>query len=43
VPAFRLPPGPVRDKLDVLPAASLLAEAVRRLDSGEPLTDLVVF
>ena len=43
VPAFRLPAGPARAKVDVLPAAPLLAEAIRRLDSGEALTDLVVF
>jgi ribose-phosphate pyrophosphokinase len=43
VPAFRLAEGPARAKVDVLPAAPLLAETIRRLDSGEALTDLVVF
>ena len=32
VPAFRLPAGPVRDKVDILPAAPLLAETIRRLE-----------
>src|ERR1035437_3786439 len=43
VPPFRLPAGPVRDKLDIVPAAPLLAEAIRRLHEGKPLTDLLVF
>jgi ribose-phosphate pyrophosphokinase len=43
VPAFRLPAGLARDKVDVLPAAPLLAEAIRRVRAGQPLTDLVVF
>ena len=43
VPAFRLASGPVRDKLDILPAAPLLAEAIRRLDEGRALADLLVF
>jgi len=43
VPPFRLPPGPVRDKLVVVAAAPLLAEAIRRLHQDEPLTDLTVF
>jgi ribose-phosphate pyrophosphokinase len=43
VPAFRLPSGPARDKLDILPAAPLLAEAIRRLEEGRALTDLIVF
>jgi len=43
VPAFRLDPALVNKKVDVLPAAPLLAEAIRRLRSGEPLTDLLVF
>jgi ribose-phosphate pyrophosphokinase len=43
VPAFRLPAGPVRDKLDIVPAAPLLAEAIRRLHEDKPLTDLLVF
>jgi ribose-phosphate pyrophosphokinase len=43
VPPFRLPAGPVRDKLDIVRAAPLLAEAIRRLHEGKPLTDLLVF
>jgi ribose-phosphate pyrophosphokinase len=43
VPPFRLATGPVRDKLDVLPAAPLIAEAIRRLARGTPLADLFVF
>lgn len=43
VPAFRLPDGPVRNKLDIVPAAPLLAEAIRRLHEDRPLTDLLVF
>src|SRR6516164_7918542 len=40
VPAFRLRPGPVRDKLEVVSAAPLLAEAIRRLHENKPLSDL---
>lgn len=43
VPPFRLPDGAARDKVDILPAAPLLAEAIRRLHAGEALTDLFVF
>ncbi len=43
VPPFRLPAGPVRDKLDIVPAAPLLAEAIRRLHEDKPLGDLLVF
>ena len=43
VPAFRLPAGPVRDKLEVVSAAPLLAEAIRRLHENKPLSDLLVF
>ena len=43
VPAFRLPNGPVREKLDLVPAAPLLAEAIRRLHEDKPLADLLVF
>jgi ribose-phosphate pyrophosphokinase len=43
VPAFRLESGPLRDKVDILPAAPLLAEAIRRLDEGRALADLLVF
>jgi ribose-phosphate pyrophosphokinase len=43
VPAFRLPSGAVRDKVDILPAAPLLAETIRRLETGTALSDLLVF
>jgi ribose-phosphate pyrophosphokinase len=43
VPPFRLALGPVRDKLEVIPAAPLLAEAIRRLHQHKSLTDLLVF
>lgn len=43
VPPFRLPPGAARDKLTVLPAASLFAATIRRLHEGRDLTDLMVF
>lgn len=43
VPAFRLEGAPVRDKVEILPAAPLLAEAIRRLHHGEALTELFVF
>ena len=43
VPPFRLPAGPVRDKLEIVPAAPLLAEAIRRLHEDKSLTDLLVF
>ena len=43
VPPFRLGPGVVRDKLEVIPAAPLLAEAIRRLHDHNALTDLLVF
>ena len=43
VPPFRLGPGPVRDKLVIVPAAPLLAEVIRRLHQDQPLTDLSVF
>lgn len=42
VPAFRLGPGPVREKLEVVPIAPLLADALRRLACDEALTDLMV-
>lgn len=42
VPAFRLAPGATRDKVDILPAAPLFAEAIARLQAGRPLTDLLV-
>ena len=43
VPPFRLPAELLRDKVEVLPVAPLLAETVRRLHDGRPLSDLVVF
>ncbi len=43
VPTFRLPSGPLRDKVEVLPAAPLLAETIARLHEKRALTDLVVF
>ncbi len=43
VPPFRLAPGTARDKIDILAAAPLLAEAIRRLHEERPLTDLFVF
>jgi ribose-phosphate pyrophosphokinase len=43
VPAFRLPAGPVRDKLEIIPAGPLVAEAIRRLHEGRSLGDLLVF
>jgi len=43
VPPFRLANEPVREKLDILPAAPLLAEAIRRLRDGSALADLLVF
>jgi ribose-phosphate pyrophosphokinase len=43
VPPFRLGDNPVRAKIDTLPAAPLLAEAIRRLHDDRSLTDLLVF
>ena len=43
VPPFRLATGAARKKLEILPAAPLLAEAIGRLHDGRALTDLVVF
>jgi ribose-phosphate pyrophosphokinase len=40
---FRLPAGPARDKLQIISAAPLLAEAIRRVQEGKPLADLLVF
>lgn len=42
VPPFRLGEGPARAKLDILPVAPLLAEAIGRLREGRPLDDLMV-
>jgi ribose-phosphate pyrophosphokinase len=43
VPPFRLDAKVSRNKIDTLPAASLLADAIRRLHQGLALTDLMVF
>jgi ribose-phosphate pyrophosphokinase len=43
VPPFRLPDGAAKAKVDILPAAPLLAQAIRRLHGGETLSDLYVF
>jgi ribose-phosphate pyrophosphokinase len=43
VPAFRLPAGPVREKLEIVPTGPLVAEAIRRLHEGQSLGDLLVF
>jgi ribose-phosphate pyrophosphokinase len=43
VPSFRLPPAAAGGKVDVLPIAPLLAEAIRRLQNGADLTNLLVF
>ncbi len=43
VPPFRLPPGLVRAKLEVVSAAPLLARAIRHLHQAEPLTDLLPY
>jgi len=43
VPPFRLDPDIVHRRIDVLSAAPLLAEAIRRLNSGQALSDLLVY
>jgi ribose-phosphate pyrophosphokinase len=43
VPPFRLGDHPVRKKIVTLPAAPLLADAIRRLRDNETLADLYVF
>jgi ribose-phosphate pyrophosphokinase len=43
VPPFRLPPGPVRAKLEVVSATLLLAETIRRLHRNEPLGELLPY
>jgi ribose-phosphate pyrophosphokinase len=43
VPPFRLPEGPAKAKVDILPAAPLLAEAIGRIRDGRSLSDLYVF
>lgn len=43
VPPFRLDGRVRRNKIDVLPAAPLLADAIRRIHQGQALTDLMAF
>jgi ribose-phosphate pyrophosphokinase len=43
VPPFRLGPEIDHGKIDSIGVAPLLAEAIRRIHAGEPLTDLLVF
>jgi len=43
VPPFRVKPGAIQNKVEILPCAPLLAEAVRHLHADEPLSDLLVF
>jgi ribose-phosphate pyrophosphokinase len=43
VPAFRISGASAENKVDILPAAPLLAKAIMRLEAGESLTDLFVF
>lgn len=41
VPPFRLPPGVMGQRLEVVSAAPLFAEAIRRLDEGGSITELL--
>jgi ribose-phosphate pyrophosphokinase len=41
VPPFRLGPGRARDRLVVLPATRLFAEAIRRLHAGDSISELL--
>jgi len=43
VPPFRVKPGPMRGKVQVLSCAPLLAETIRRLHEDKLLSDLLVF
>jgi ribose-phosphate pyrophosphokinase len=43
VPPFRLEPGPLHDKLEILACGDLLAEAIRRMREGLAMDDLHVF
>lgn len=43
VPPFRLEPGPLHDRLEILPCASLLADAIMRMREGRGMDDLHVF
>lgn len=42
VPPFRVKPGPMRDKVQVISCAPLLAESIRRLHEDKPPSDLLV-
>ena len=42
VPAVRLAGSAVKDKVEVLTTAPLLAETIRRMHEGQALTDLLV-
>ncbi len=43
IPPFRLPSGPVLDKLETIPLAPLFAETIRRLHQNETLNDLLLY
>jgi ribose-phosphate pyrophosphokinase len=43
VPPFRLGATAARNKIDIIPAAPLLAAAIQRLHGGQSLTDLLAF
>jgi ribose-phosphate pyrophosphokinase len=43
VPPFRLPHGPVLAKLEIISAAPLFAETIRRLHHNETLADLLLY
>ena len=43
VPPFRLAPGPVLAKLDIISAAPLFAETIRRLHHNETVDDLLPY
>jgi ribose-phosphate pyrophosphokinase len=43
VPPFRLPPGPVLAKLEIVSAAPLFAETIRRLHQDEAIDDLLMY
>jgi ribose-phosphate pyrophosphokinase len=43
VPAFRLDAASAREKIIELPVAPLLAEIIRRMHAGRPLTDLLIY
>jgi ribose-phosphate pyrophosphokinase len=43
VPSFRLADDAARRKVRLIPAAPLFAEAIRRIQAGTSLSDLLVF